>query len=102
MILLPFIYYCYLQTYWYNDSNSTNGYTHWNIALNGGNGQMVTGRTPHSMYAYGLRNNYAPGIMVAYVRYLNAGQYVTPRPYFGGNQGRHHGNHSLWAGYLVG
>ena len=95
-------YYAYLQTYWYNDSNSTNGYTHWKIGLNGGNGELSGGRTNHQMYAYGLRNNYAPGIMTSYVRYLNAGQYLTPLPYFGGNQGRHHGNHSYWCGYLIG
>lgn len=95
-------YYCYLQTYWYNNSNSTNGYTHFKIGLNGGNGELYGGRTNHQMYAYGLRNNYAPGIMTSYVRYLNAGQYVTPLPYFGGNQGRHHGNHSYWCGYLIG
>ena len=95
-------YYCYLQTYWYNDGNSTNGYTHFKIGLNGGNGELYGGRTNHQMYAYGLRNNHAPGIMTSYVRYLNAGQYVTPLPYFGGNQGRHHGNHSYWCGYLIG
>lgn len=95
-------YYAYLQTYWYNDSNSTNGYTHFKIGLNGGNGELSGGRTNHQMYAYGLRNNHAPGIMTSYVRYLNAGQYLTPFPYFGGNQGRHHGNHSYWCGYLIG
>ena len=95
-------YYAYLQTYWYNDSNSTNGYTHFKIGLNGGNGELLGGRTNHQMYAYGLRNNHAPGIMTSYVRYLNAGQYLTPLPYFGGNQGRHHGNHSYWCGYLIG
>jgi hypothetical protein len=95
-------YYCYLQSYWYNNSNSTNGYTHWKIGLNGGNGELYGGRTNHQMYAYGLRNNYAPGIMTSFVRFMNASQYVTPRPYFGGNQGRHHGNHSYWCGYLVG
>ncbi len=95
-------YYCYFQTYWYNNSNSTNGYTHFKIALNGGNGELYGGRTNHQMYAYGLRNNHAPGIMTSYVRYMNAGQYVTPRPYFGGNQGRMHGNHSYWCGYLIG
>ena len=95
-------YYAYLQTYWYNNSNSTNGYTHWKISLNGGNGELHGGRTNHQMYAYGLRNNHAPGIMTSYVRYLNAGQYLTPRPYFGGNQGRIHGNHSYWCGYLIG
>ena len=95
-------YYAYLQTYWYNDSNSTNGYTHFHIALNGTTGELSGGRTNHQMYAYGLRNNYAPGIMTSYVRYLNAGQYLTPAPYFGGNQGRHHGNHSYWCGYLIG
>lgn len=95
-------YYCYLQGYWYNNSNSTNGYTHFKISLNGGNGELYGGRTNHQMYAYGLRNNHAPGIMTSYVRYLNAGQYVTPRPYFGGNQGRIHGNHAYWCGYLIG
>lgn len=95
-------YYAYLQTYWYNDSNSTNGYTHFKIGMNGGTGELSGGRTNHQMYAYGLRNNYAPGIMTSYVRYLNAGQYLTPAPYFGGNQGRHHGNHSFWCGYLIG
>lgn len=95
-------YYCYFQGYWYNNSNSTNGYTHFKIALNGGNGELYGGRTNHQMYAYGLRNNHAPGIMTSYVRYMNAGQYVSPRPYFGGNQGRIHGNHMLWCGYLIG
>ena len=95
-------YYCYLQTYWYNDSNSTNGYTHFHIARNGTTAELPSGRTNHQMFAYGLRNNYTPSIATSYVRYLNAGQYVTPAPYFGGNQGRQHGNHSYWCGYLIG
>jgi len=95
-------YYCHFQGYWYNNSNTTNGYTHMKIGLNGGNGELYGGRTNHQMYAYGLRNNHAPGIMTSYVRYMNAGQYVSPRPYFGGNQGRIHGNHMLWCGYLIG
>lgn len=95
-------YYFYCQTYWYNDANNTNGYTHWNISRNSSIGTSTTGRVPHTMYAYGLRNNYAPGIMTSVIFYMNAGQYVSPQPYFGGNQGRHHGNHSLWCGYLLG
>lgn len=95
-------YYFYLQTYWYNDANNTNGYTHWNIGVNSGVGTSVTGRVPHNIYSHGQNNNYCPGIMVSLVTYLNAGQYATPQPYWGGNQGRHHGDHSYWAGYLIG
>jgi hypothetical protein len=95
-------YYFYLSTYWYNDANNTNGYTHWNIGVNSAVGTSVTGRTPHSMYSHGQNNNHCPGIMVTLVTYLNAGQYASPQPYWGGNQGRHHGDHSFWAGYLIG
>ena len=95
-------YYMYLQSYWYNDANNTNGYTHWNIGKNGGTGQLNTGRTPHTMFAHGVPNNHAPGVMTGMLLYMNAGQFISPQPYFGGNQGRHHGDHSLWCGYLVG
>jgi len=95
-------YYFYCQSYWYNNANNTNGYTHWNISRNSGVGTSTTGRVPHTIYAYGLRNNHAPGIQTSVIFYMNAGQYVSPQPYFGGNQGRHHGDHSYWCGYLIG
>jgi len=95
-------YYVYLQSYWYNNNNNTNGYTHWNISRNSGVGTSTTGRVPHTIFSHGVRNNYTPGIMCGIVVYANAGQYFSPQPYFGGNQGRHHGNHTQWCGYLIG
>lgn len=95
-------YYVYSQGYMYNDSNSTNGYTHWNVGRNSSPSTSTTGRTPHTMYAYGTRNNYAAGIMAGITIFMNSGQYVSPQPYFGGNQGRIHGNHGFFAGYMVG
>ncbi len=95
-------YYVYLQSYWYNNNNNSNGYTHWNISKNSAIGSSTTGRVPHTIFSHGVRNNYTAGIMCGIVTYMNAGQYVSPQPYFGGNQGRHHGNHTQWCGYLIG
>lgn len=95
-------YYFYLTTYWYNDANNTNGYTHWNIAINSNVSTSVTGRTPHSIFSHGQPAHHTPGLMVGLITFMNAGQYATPQPYWGGNQGRHHGDHSYWAGFLIG
>lgn len=95
-------YYAYLQGYWRNDTNNTAGYVHWNIGKDSSPSTSTTGRTPHTIYAYGVSNYYASGIMAGIITYMNAGQYLSPQPAFGGNHGRHHGDHLYWCGYLIG
>jgi hypothetical protein len=95
-------YWFYLQSYWYNDSNGTDGYTHWNIGRNGAPNTAVGGRHPHTIFAHGLPNNHAPGIMVACEFYMNAGDYASPQPYQPNSNGRFHADHSLWCGFLIG
>lgn len=95
-------YWFYLQSYYYNDTNGTPGYTHWNIGRNGSPSTSVSGRHPHTMFAHGLPNNHAPGIMTASQFFMNAGDYSSPQPYGPNGPGRFHGDHSLWCGFLIG
>lgn len=95
-------YWFYLQSYWYNDNNATPGYTHWNISRNSNNSTSVSGRRPHTIFAHGLPNNHAPGIMTASAFYMSAGDYASPQPYQPNGPGRFHGDHSLWCGFLIG
>jgi len=95
-------YWFYLQSYYYNDNNSTPGYTHWNIGRNGAPNTTVSGRHPHTIFAHGLPNNHAPGIYVALEMYMGAGDYASPQPYNANGPGRFHADHSHWAGFLIG
>jgi len=95
-------YWFYLQSYYYNDTNGTPGYTHWNIGRNGAPNTMVSGRHPHTIFAHGLPNNHAPGIMVPVEMYMSAGDYASPQPYNANGPGRFHADHSLWCGFLIG
>jgi len=95
-------YWFYLQSYYYNDNNSTSGYTHWNIGRNGAPNTQVGGRHPHTIFAHGLPNNHAPGIMVPIEMYMSAGDFASPQPYGPNGPGRLHADHSLWCGFLIG
>lgn len=94
-------YYFYAQTYQYNDSNSTNGYTHWNIGRNSSIYTGNTGRAPHTIYGHGVPSHYVPGIMVSTTFYMNASDYASVCPYMA-PVARIHGDHSLFCGYLIG
>jgi hypothetical protein len=92
----------YSQSYAYNDTNNSGGYTHWNIGLNGSTGtDRVTGRSPHTLYGHAVSANHIPGIMSTLEVYMNPGDYCIPLSYFSANF-RIHGDHSLWCGYLIG
>jgi hypothetical protein len=92
----------YHQTYAYNDTNNSAGYTHWNIGYNGSiSTDRTTGRTPHTLYGHQVSANHIPGIMCTLEIYLNASDYAIPQPYMAGSF-RIHGDHSLWCGYLIG
>lgn len=95
-------YWFYLQSYYYNDTNGTPGYTHWNIGRNGSPSTSVSSRHPHSMFSHGQPNNHTPGIMTASQFFMNAGDYSSPQPYGPNGPGRFHGDHSLWCGFLIG
>jgi hypothetical protein len=95
-------YWFYLQSYYYNDNNATNGYTHWNIGRNGAPNTGVSGRHPHSIFAHGLPNHHAPGVMVPVEFYMSAGDYASPQPYTPAGPGRFHADHSIWCGFLIG
>jgi hypothetical protein len=94
-------YYFYAQTYMYNDSNSSNGYTHFNIGRNSSIFTGNTGRAPHTIYAHGLPAHLAPGIMVSTTFYMNQGDYASVCPFMA-PVCRFHGDHSMFAGYLIG
>ena len=92
----------YAQTYFYNDTNDSLGYTHWNIGLNGSIAtDRATGRVPHTMYGHQVSANHVPGINTSLQVYMNAGDYTIPTPYLR-QSGRLHGDHTLWCGYLIG
>lgn len=95
-------YWFYLQTYYYNDTNGTPGYVHWNIGRNGAPNTAVGGRHPHTIFAHGLPNHHAPGIMVPVEFYMSAGDWASPQPYSPNGPGRMHADHSLWCGFLIG
>jgi hypothetical protein len=94
-------YYFYAQTYHYNDTNNSNGYSHFNIGRNSSTDRGWTGRRPHTIYAHGVPSHHAPGIMASVNMYLNAGDYASVCPYMA-PVARFHGNHSLFCGYLIG
>jgi len=92
----------YCQTYAYNDTNNSAGYTHWNIGYNGSIAtDRTTGRVPHTLYGHQVSANHVPGIMTTLEIYLNASDYAIPQPYMSSSI-RFHGDHSLWCGYLIG
>jgi hypothetical protein len=95
-------YWFYLATYYYNDTNGTPGYTHWNIGRNGAPNTTVSGRHPHTIFGHGVPNNHTPGIMVPVEFYMSAGDYASPQPYNANGPGRFHADHTLWAGFLIG
>ncbi len=95
-------YWFYVQSYWYNDNNSTPGYVHWNIGRNGAPNTAVGGRHPHTIFAHGLPAHHAPGIMVPVEFYMNAGDWASPQPYQPNGPGRFHADHTLWCGFLIG
>ena len=94
----------YSQTYFYNNTNNTQGYTHWVIGYNGSIAtDRTTGRVPHTLYGHQVSANYVPGIFASLEIYLNASDYTIPQPYIaGGCTGMYHGDHSLWCGFLIG
>jgi hypothetical protein len=93
----------YAQTYYYNDTNNSQGYIHWNIGLNGSIAtDRTTGRVPHTLYGHVVSANHVPGIMTSLEVYMNASDYCIPQPYMSSGTGRMHGDHSLWCGYLIG
>jgi hypothetical protein len=94
-------YYFYASTYHYNDSNSTNGYMHWNIGRNSAIGAGNTGRAPHTIYAHAVPSHLSPGVMVSISMYMNAGDYASICPFMAA-VARIHGSHSLFCGYLIG
>jgi hypothetical protein len=90
------------QTYAYNDTNNSGGYTHWVVGLNGSNATCrTTGRAPHTLYGHQVSANHIPGIMATHEIFMNAGDYTAPYAYFSANF-RIHGDHALWCGYLIG
>jgi hypothetical protein len=95
-------YWFYLQSYYYNDTNGTPGYTHWNIGRNGAPNTTVSGRHPHTIFGHGVPANHTPGIMVPLEMYMSAGDYASPQPYNANGPGRFHADHSLWCGFLIG
>ena len=90
----------YSQTYAYNDTNNSGGYTHWNIGVNGSNA-TTNGRSPHTLYGHQVSANHLPGIMTSLEVFLNASDYAIPLSYMAPSF-RIHGDHSLWCGYLIG
>lgn len=92
----------YFQTYAYNDTNNSAGYTQFNIGFNGSIAtDRTTGRVPHCLYGHQVSANHIPGIMTQLEIYLNASDYAIPTPYMASTI-RFHGDHSLWCGYLIG
>lgn len=94
-------YYMYAQTYMYNDANNSNGYSHFNIGRNSSIYTGNTGRAPHTIYGHGVPSHYVPGIMASTTFYMNAGDYASICPYMA-PVARFHGDHSMFAGYLIG
>lgn len=94
-------YYFYAQTYMYNDTNNSSGYTHFNIGRNSSIYAGSTGRAPHTIYGHGVPSHYVPGIMASVTFYLNQGDYASVCPYMA-PVARFHGDHSLFCGYLIG
>lgn len=94
-------YYFYSQAYYYNDNNSTSGYIHY---LFGKNGTEVwnEGHTPYNIYGHGSVANHVDGIHCHGIIYLNVGDYVSVRPFWGGTVGRIFSDHYLFTGMFLG
>jgi len=89
------------QSYNYNDDNNTPNYVHLGFSRNGGTGAW-SGRHPHGMWMHGSNNNHAGGVSMSLDLYLSAGEYTSQTFYWAGGPSRVHGNHSIFAGYMIG
>lgn len=94
-------YYFYATAYMYNDTNNSNGYSHFNIGRNRSIYTGNTGRAPHTIYGHGVPSHYVPGVMASTNFYMNAGDYASVCPYMA-PVARFHGNHAYFCGYLIG
>jgi hypothetical protein len=89
------------QSYNYNDDNNTPNYQHLGFSRSGGLGAW-SGRHPHGMWMHGTSNNHAHGVSMSLDLYLNASEYTSQYLFWAGGPSRIHGNHSVFAGYLIG
>lgn len=89
------------QSYNYNDDNNTPNYIHMGFSRSGGLGAW-SGRHPHGIWMHGTPNNHAGGVPMSLDLYLNAGEYTSNFFYWAGGPSRVHGNHSIFAGYMIG
>lgn len=104
-------YYFYAQTYQYNDTSGSDGYSHFGVGKNSGTGTLgfPVNRTAHTIYGYGLQGqgrspatgNYVPGIMTSATFYMAATDYASMVTYMAASC-RFHGSHTLFCGYLIG
>ena len=95
-------YFFYASAYYYNDTNATSNYIHFTFSRNG----SVTwhnGVTPYNIYSYGAIANHVDGITANCMMYLNAGDYCSVYPYWGGGgSGRFYSDYFLFCGALIG
>jgi hypothetical protein len=89
------------QTYHYCDDNGTENYHHITFSRNGSTGAN-NGRTSHGIFGHGVRNNHINGVIRENVLYLEAGQFTSLLHYWASGPSRLHGNHSVFAGSLIG
>jgi hypothetical protein len=94
-------YYFHSSTYYLIDSNSTSGYIHYQLAING-NVSWNNGQTPYNIYGHGELANYSDGINVSAIMNLGVGDYASVIPCWGGTIGRLYGSYTLFCGYLIG
>lgn len=94
-------YYIHSSTYYNIDSNSTSGYIHYQLAING-NVSWNVGQTPYNIYGHGELANHSDGINVSGIMSLGVGDYVSLIPYWGGTIGKLYGSYTLFCGYLIG
>jgi hypothetical protein len=94
-------YYFYAQAYYYNDNNSTSGYIHFGLGKNGTDA-WNEGYTPLNIYGHGSVANHVDGIHTHGIVYLNVGDYVSVRPFWGGNVGRFYSDYFLFTGMFLG
>jgi len=94
-------YYFHSSTYYLIDSNSTSGYIHYQLAING-NVTWNNSRTPYNIYGHGELANYSDGINVSAIMSLGVGDYVSIIPYWASSIGRLYGSYTLFCGYLIG
>jgi hypothetical protein len=94
-------YYFHSSAYYNIDSNSTSGYIHYQLAVNG-NVTWNNSRTPYNIYGHGELAQHSDGINVSAIMSLGVGDYVSIIPYWGGTIGRIYGSYTLFCGYLIG